>query len=185
MKEEWRPVPGWEGVYEVSSFCRVRSLTRQISTCGRSRTFTTRELKGRLLVPTLDRAGYLRVDLKFGRKRKNSLLHRVFAEVFIPNPEGKPHINHKDGVKTNNDSSNLEWCSHKENMGHAFSTGLTPRPKNGSGELSPASKLAAEDVAEIKERLKAGEGGGSIANDYPVSRNAIYEIKAGRSWRAA
>lgn len=72
-----------------------------------------------------DKNGYLTVDLYKDGKRSTRRVHRLVAEEFIPNPDGKPEVNHKDGNKHNNISSNLEWNTKKENMEHAKSLGLT------------------------------------------------------------
>lgn len=80
----------------------------------------------RRLEPVLDKGiGYYLVTLCYEGKQKNKFIHRLLAESFIENPECKPVVNHKDGVKTNNSISNLEWCTVKENSQHAVSTGLT------------------------------------------------------------
>ena len=79
--------------------------------------------------------GYKRVNLKINDTVKMYLVHRLVATAFIPNPENKLQVNHKDGVRTNNNIENLEWCSAKENMRHSFQTpGLRPKTKNSINE---------------------------------------------------
>ena len=75
---------------------------------------------GDLMIGCVDRCGYRHTILN--RKQRN--IHRVIAETFIPNPQNKPCVNHKDGNKLNNDVANLEWCTHSENTIHSFQTGL-------------------------------------------------------------
>lgn len=101
--EEWKDINGYEGLYQVSSFGRVKSLPRngtilieKIITCSTS-------------------TGYCRVVLSKGNKTKNFNIHRLVAEAFIPNPNNLPCVNHKDENKRNNFISNLEWCTHKYN----------------------------------------------------------------------
>ena len=108
MSEEWRPVVGYEGLYEVSSYGRVRSLDRYDErNCFR---------EGRILKLYTSRVGYLRVQLSLNSKKKMYLVHRLVAEAFIPNPDNLPEVNHLDEDKTNNRVENLEFCDRKYNI---------------------------------------------------------------------
>jgi len=78
----------------------------------------------RFLNPYKDKHGYLIIDLFKDKKRNTKKVHRLLAEVFIPNPNNLKEVNHIDGNKSNNDISNLEWCDRSSNMKHAFKTGL-------------------------------------------------------------
>lgn len=100
MKEVWKPVVGYEGLYEVSSDGRVKSLFRY-----------KKELK-----PNITRNGYATVELFKDKSSKRLLIHRLVAMAFIPNPDNLPQVNHIDENKLNNDVSNLEWITAKENM---------------------------------------------------------------------
>lgn len=90
----------------------------------------TRIRKGRKMTVKLDRYGYLNVGLRTGNKQYFRTIHRLLATTYIPNPENKAQINHKDGNKLNNDLSNLEWVSAKENTIHAVINGLM-KPTEG------------------------------------------------------
>lgn len=102
--ERWQPIPGYEGLYEVSDQGSIKSL------CA-GRWGTT---KIRKLVP--DKDGYLTICLKKDGKYKNVKVHRLVAMAFLPNPNNYPQINHIDEVKTNNNVNNLEWCTSKYNL---------------------------------------------------------------------
>lgn len=103
MKEIWKDIVGYEGMYQVSNRGRVRSLDRNIQTgighCVR---------RGQILKPRASGKGYLQVALAHQTQR---LVHRLVAEAFVPNPYILPFINHKDENKKNNCAENLEWCT--------------------------------------------------------------------------
>lgn len=84
-----------------------------------------------------DKRGYLTVDLYDGGKRKTERVHRLVAEAFIPNPDNKPEVNHKDGNKHNNNASNLEWVTSKENCRHAWDLGLMKPSRSMLGRKNP------------------------------------------------
>lgn len=118
-KEVWKDIKGYEGFYQISNIGRVKSLVGW----NRHR-YIQREL---ILKQTMSTTGYLKVELKKDGKRKSIKVHRLVASAFLDNPEGKKTVNHKDGNKTNNEVSNLEWNTHSENINHAFETGLSHR----------------------------------------------------------
>lgn len=120
MKERWKDVPGFEGVYQASSAGRVRTLDRQIPQKNRWGRMMLRFHAGKVLNPSVDKDGYLFVRTKtFGG---NTRVHRLVALAFIPNPEDKPQVNHKNGRVSDNRPNNLEWCTNSENHLHAFRT---------------------------------------------------------------
>lgn len=123
MKEVWKDIKDYEGLYQVSNKGRVRSLTRYVdSQYGRKR-----KIKGIIISPTLDRVGYFRVGLNKNSTHKMFLIHRLVATAFIPNPNNYSVVNHKDENKQNNfvyvnvdgtvdfEKSNLEWCTFEYN----------------------------------------------------------------------
>lgn len=105
--EEWRPVPGYEGLYEVSNYGRFLSIGREYVNSNGIRHC----LKTKLIKPYKHNSGYLAVCFRKDGKSIRFLAHRVVAFVFIPNPNNLPQINHIDENKKNNKSDNLEWCS--------------------------------------------------------------------------
>jgi hypothetical protein len=114
MKEIWKDIEGFEGLYQVSNLGRVKSFDTT-DKLGRIR-------KGRVLKPHRHPQGYLLVTLCKNGKHKNHKTHRVVAQAFIPNPENKPEVNHIDENKTNNNVNNLEWSTRKENLNHGTRT---------------------------------------------------------------
>lgn len=117
--EVWLPVRGYEGLYEVSHLGRVRSVDRKVEYSD-GRTVTKR---GKILSISAGKNGYENVRLYKDKKAKNHSVHRLVAEAFISNPEGKSQVNHKDRNPLNNDFTNLEWVTHQENADHAKLTG--------------------------------------------------------------
>lgn len=118
MNEEWKNIKGWEGIYQISSFGRVRRLT----------TRGGRELpEPKILKEKYDGNGYPQVALS-NRKCQYKHVHRLVAEMFIPNPNNLREINHKDEDKKNNHIENLEWCTHQYNA--TYGTKLIRYAKN-------------------------------------------------------
>lgn len=112
VKEEWRPVKNFEGLYEVSNCGNVRSLKR----IG-NRPFGVGYYGGVLLKQSKT-SGYQRVSLCKNNKKTGMFVHRLVADAFIPNPDNYPQVNHKDEVKTNNCVENLEWCTVQYNCNY-------------------------------------------------------------------
>lgn len=107
--EIWRPVIGYEGLYEVSSYGRVRGLDRFD---GRNK------ITGKILSVNYEKNGYCSVALsKYGNMKRHKI-HRLVAQAFIPNPDNLPQVNHKDENKENNRVENLEWCTAKYNINY-------------------------------------------------------------------
>jgi len=184
MTEEWRAVDGYRGLYDVSNHGRIRSYDRIVRTKDRCGSWTTRKMNGKILStpPNNQGKGYPYCNLVKNGKRVSVTVHRLVALTYVPNPDDKPEVNHKDGNPRNNHFSNLEWVTHKENMVHASISGLLPEGMSGPGEKSPAAKLTDDDVRRIKRRLHIGESCKIIAKDFIVGESAIREIKMRRSW---
>lgn len=126
MIEEWRPVVGYEGLYEVSSYGRVKSLCKYDS--------RNRFRDERILKLCADRLGYLKVGLCSNDKKKKYLVHRLVAQAFIPNPNNLPQVNHRDENPSNDNVDNLEWCDAKYNSNYGTRNDRirTTRLRNGT-----------------------------------------------------
>lgn len=107
MEEIWKPIDGYKGLYEISTFGRVKSL---VDCHGIKR--------DKIVKPLNSRYGYLLVNLYKNKQSKSFRIHRLVAIAFIPNPLNLPFINHKDENKQNNCVENLEWCSPKYNVNY-------------------------------------------------------------------
>lgn len=116
--EIWKPVIGYEGLYEVSNLGHVRSLNRIVNSSDRFFHQLTRIHYGKTLTPSLEQNGYLTVRLCYQQKVKAFSIHKLVAQAFIPNPNNLPQVNHKDEDKTNNCVDNLEWCTAKYNCNY-------------------------------------------------------------------
>ena len=133
---------------------------------------------GDLMVGAVDHCGYRHTILN----RKNRNVHRVIAETFIPNSNNLPCVNHKDGNKLNNSVDNLEWCTHSENIIHAYKTGLEQLV---CGEQHHAHKLTEDAVQYIKQVYVKRDkefGAVALAKKFNVDRTTIHDIVRGKTW---
>lgn len=147
-EEIWKPVEGYEGLYEVSSLGRVRSLDRYDS--------NNHYRKGRILTLRTDKYGYLDVLLSSNNKVKRYKVHRLVAEAFIPNPDNLPQVNHLDEDKTNNRVENLEMCTAKynSNYGSRKDRVRNSRIKNGTYTGLSREEYSKKWYQEHKEHRK-------------------------------
>lgn len=154
-----RPVPGWSA-YLVYPDGRVWSLTWR-----------------RFLKPCLNRKGYVQVRLTMDGRHRSTTVHRLVAETFLGVQPGTP-VNHIDGVKTNNDVSNLEATTEAENHAHAVRLNLTPR-----GERVHGARLTESQVSEIRRLNSIGVAKKVLARQYQVDPSAIRQLIRRRTWR--
>lgn len=169
-KEEWRPIKGYEGFYEVSSLGRVRSLDRVV----KCKNGNCQKFFGKIMKPRTNKDGYLTVALSMNNKQKSKQIHRLVAITFLPNPKKLPQVNHRDCNKQNNYVDNLEWCSCQENIQHALKTGVV---KQGSEHHN--AKLSKQQVQEIRAIYKPRSkeyNAYILARKYNVSRATIWRI---------
>ena len=115
MEEIWKAVPDYEDRYMVSNLGNIKSLYRNGTKGGE--------------VTKVERRGYLRVRLWKNKKVRTIGVHRLVAIVFLPNPNNKPQVNHKDGNKKNNHVENLEWVTASENTQHSYNNGFNQRAR--------------------------------------------------------
>jgi hypothetical protein len=123
---------------------------------------------------------YKVVTLFMNKKRKDFKVHRLVAVCFVSNLENKTFVNHIDGDKFNNNSENLEWCTHIENIKHAMENNLM----NNKGELNPSSKLKKEDVNNIKKLYETKEySHRGLAKKFKISKTQITRVINNKSWQ--
>jgi hypothetical protein len=142
MNEIWKAVIGYELNYEVSNCGNVRSKNR--STIGINGITYTH--KSNPLRPAKNKHGYLQIALSLNNKLSSYCVHVLVAKAFIDNPENKPTVNHKDGIKTNNYVFNLEWATKSEQTIHALEHGLSIMPNTWTGKFG--SKHGASKAVE-------------------------------------
>ena len=170
MLKEWRPVPEYEGTYEVSNFGDVRRLG------GTPWCPVTRERK---LVP---RGGYLQVLLSKENVVQLHWVHRLVARAFLGEPsKDRPHVNHINGIRNDNRVTNLEWANHSENAKHAYKIGLRTSSPN-PGEKNGNASFKDSDIPVIRSRAANGESMAAIGRDYGASRFVIWSIVRRKSW---
>ena len=116
--EVWKSIRGYENLYEVSSYGRVRSLRHLVKQSGNNGTTFSRYYNGKVITQREGIGGYIFVCLSNGASKKTMRVHKLVAEAFIPNPNNYPQINHKDENKSNNRVDNLEWCSPSYNCNY-------------------------------------------------------------------
>lgn len=164
MIEIWKDIEGYIGLYQLSNLGRVKSLSRFNSR-------TERILK----TNSVSKSGYIIICLSKDNIKFGIALHRLVAEAFIPNPEGKMQVNHIDGNKLNNTVDNLEWNTASENTIHAINNKL----RKQNCEDNHQSKLSKQQVLEIRESNLSQRKLGKI---YNVAQSTIYRIKNRKTW---
>jgi len=169
--EIWVGIEDAPDKYEVSNKCRLRSLYKEVN--GIKWYYHT----PKILECGLNNHGYKFTVLRINGIDTGRLLHRMFANKFLPNPLNLPFINHKDADKTNNDITNLEWCTQKENVRHAFSMGIV---NTAFGENAGKSKLKENEVFDI---FNSKEQKSILAKRYKVNFSSIHAIKTGKNWK--
>lgn len=129
IAEEWKGIPGYEERYQVSNLGNIRSLPYvRYQESSHPGVMMYKHHPGKMMTPTDNGNGYKIIGLRYGSKRKNFYVHRLVAEAFLPNPDGKPEINHIDFDKGNNAFWNLEWANRQENIDWSKDRMCKPRP---------------------------------------------------------
>lgn len=185
MTEIWKDIKGYEDCYQISSFGRIKSKRRYV----KHNYGGLKILKEKFLSSNnIDSGGYCIAVLCKNGGRKTFKIHRLVCLHFLKNNKNKPHVNHKDGNKSNNYISNLEWCTRSENVRHAIKTGLLKikkgkehhnyggNPKTSikvlnksTGKIYNTIREASEDTIYTKRHLAA-----MLRGDLKNKTNFIY-----------
>lgn len=173
MDEMWKAIDGYEGLYEVSNFGRVRSIRPRIGKGGW-------QLSDDGTLRLNDANGdYLRITFACGPKKfKTHLVHRLVVKAFIGDIPNGMDVNHIDGNTNNNCADNLEIVTKKRNTQHAIEIGLF----DINGEKNPMAKLSNEQAKEIRRLVASGLTGREVARQFCVSPATVSGIVSGRSW---
>lgn len=160
MDEKFLDVVGYEDIFQISNTGKV---------------FSKRTNK--ILKHHVAKSGYCTLATKVNGLNVAFRIHRLVATAFLANPENKPEVNHLDGNKANNIVSNLEWVTSKENIRHAFATGLKT-VYSGIGKWN--SKLSEEDVRAIRLSTKSAR---ELSTEYNVHHTQISRVKRRVSYK--
>lgn len=151
-QEIWKPVVGYEGLYEVSNLGRVYSVKKSV------------------MMKFYDHHGYSRLKLTKDKKEIDFAVHRLVADAFIPNPENLPFINHKDYNRSNNVVSNLEWCTAWYNSNYSIAKPVAQYTTDGklvaiylsAREAAKRTGIDASTIGCIVTGIKGNTGGGFV-----------------------
>jgi len=177
-KEIWRKIKNFS-YYEISSHCRIKSNKRY---------------PPQIMTQTLRTDGYLSVKLTDDqRKRHDVLVHRIFAETFLVEPDQHYNfykkrfqryvVNHKNGNRSDNNPENLEWITKVEDVQHAREVLKTATGWDSAGSNNSHAKLTEKQVIEIRQLLAIGRRKHDLARIYGVSVSTIYSIVGRKTWR--
>ena len=167
MKEIWKFLPEYNEIYMISNFGRIKNNKTNY-----------------IMILKPDKFGYIRKRIR----NKCYLVHRLVAKAFIPNIYNKKEVNHINGIKSDNRVENLEWSTARENILHAYKTGLNEGSRKASslrtrGENHRNSKLKEADVLNIRKLRKMGEKVTNLANKYNICTSTVTEICNRKLWK--
>ena len=177
VMEVFKDIKGYEGLYQISNLGRVKSVGRYVirkSGIEHLRKCWRKEIIMRLCNGYV---GYKVLVLRKNNQPKTHLVSRLVALNFIPNPDNKPEVNHKNGIKSNNTVDNLEWMTSSENKIHALETGLKIIPR---GEQM--SNWTKEDILKIRSMVGKGLSYTKIGKQFGMSGTNVGHIHHRRSW---
>lgn len=174
--EIWKDIKGYEGLYQISTQGRVKSLKRTRHCKNQFGEYTVEDPE-KILNPGKNNHGYMSVVLYESQKRKTISVHRLVALSFIPNPSRKAQVNHKNGVKHDNRIKNLEWVSNGENQIHSYKNGLA-RATYGN------ARLTKDQVIEIRKLYDSGGYSQvELGRKFGVYKTTVNKIVRKLTWK--
>lgn len=166
--EVWEKIKGFEN-YEISNLGRLKVNLK-------FRKY--RDYQSKILNPSKDKDGYFRTCLTKDGKRFMKTIHRLVAESFIENKLNKPCVNHINGIKLDNNVSNLEWVTVKENNIHAIKNGLNGQEGGEKHHMSKLKKIEVEEIKQNKDNLTQWQ----LSIVYNISQTQISRIINNKRW---
>lgn len=177
MREEWRDVVGYEGLYQVSNLGRVKGVARKVNRNGHMVS-----VPERFLNQNDNTNGYLRVSLSKSNHVKQVFVHRLVAEAFVDNPEGYKYIDHLDNDRHNNKPDNLVWCTQSENIAAAYSRGRRKYVPMSKEARARVTKKIAKPVVRSDGKIYPSVT--SAARDLGVTMAMVSHVLNGRAQTA-
>lgn len=172
LYEVWKPIIGFEGSYEISSYGNVKTLSKRVISAIHSSGY--RMTKEKALKKVLNKNGYLYITISKNNKAYGRSVHRLVAIHFIANPNNCPEVNHINTIKTDNHISNLEWNTSVQNTQHAFIT----------GHKASRVKLSIDKIIKIRELHLSGKlSNKEIGNIYNIKGEAVRRVIIGETWK--
>lgn len=175
IKEIWKDIKEYEGLYQGSNLGRARSLDRWVNSKNGSMQF----IKGRILKLIKNRYGYLYVNLYKNNIKKTYQVHRLVAEAFLPNPDNLPEVNHKDENKQNNSVHNLEWCDRSYNVNYGTRNKRISKSNTNGKRSKPVLQytLDGQFVKEWSSTMECGRNGFNQGNVSACCRGELKKYK--------
>lgn len=174
INEFWSPIKGYEGLYEISNWGRIKSLEKIIVySNGRKYLYEEKILK---LNPS---NGYRTISLVKDKVKQTHMVHRLVASAFKENPFNKPFVNHEDGDRSNNYYLNLNWSTNSENQLHSYNV---LGNKSVRGENNGSSKLNSGDITAIRYLCSTGVSQTLVGNRFGICQEAVRKIINRITW---
>lgn len=172
MEEIWKDIEELEGYYQISNFGNTKRKSRKAN--------NPQVLPEKSARQQNNGKGYMQLYVSINRARKMLYIHRLVAKYFIENPKNKPFVNHIDSDRSNNHCTNLEWCTHDENMSHASKFGNLQK-----GETAWACKLSEQKVLALRRlfRMNPKFHKSNVAKKLGVADSTIHKIINNHRWK--